>query len=59
MLGMWDVGNLGFGLLQVFKRKQTFFMKNSSVFKVDIPPTMLSSNKLIKFLILLKKSSSL
>ena len=32
-------------------------MKSSSVFKVDIPPTMLSSNQLVKILILLKKSS--
>ena len=30
--------------LQVFKKKQTIFMKNSSVFKADIPPTMLPSN---------------
>ena len=33
-------------------------MKSSSVFKVDIPPAMLSSNQLIKILIRLKKSSS-
>ena len=34
------------------------FMKNSLVFKADIPPTMLSSNYLIKFSTLLRKETA-
>ena len=49
-----DNGILMFALLLVAVTA-ILFMKNSLVFKADIPPTMLSSNYLIKFSTLLRK----
>ena len=41
-------------LLLLIAETTIFFIENSSVFKADVPQTMLFSNYLIKFLILLK-----
>ena len=41
-------------LLLLIAETTIFFIDNSSVFKADVPQTMLFSNYLIKFLILLK-----